>query len=225
MKSQASAFLILLSLLLAGCNYTKVKGGGIDENKIFNMPPEQKAQLSFSYVYQNVFLPKCISCHGNSGGVNLESYQAARSHLAAIKKTVFETKTMPKRGSLSFDEQAILWNWIAMGAPKDSEDGTTPIPDPLTPTFDSISKNIFAAKCVTCHSAGNPGQRILLDKDSLLNSPLELVIPGNADESGLVVAIERTDDKRMPPAKEGYSKLSDEEITAIREWITNGATD
>ena len=58
-----------------------------------------------------------------------------------------------------------------------------------------------------------------------MNSPLELVIPGNADESGLVVALERSDDKRMPPGKEGYSVLKDDAKLAIRKWIENGAKD
>lgn len=222
MKCWTSAFLFSVILLLTSCNYTKIKDGGFDGNSAFKMPPEQKAQLSFNYIYQTVFVPKCVSCHGNSGGVNLETYQGALDHLSAIKKSVFQKQTMPKRGSLTFNEKAALWNWIEMGAPRDG-DGTTPPPDPITPAYDSISKHIFQVKCVTCHTPGKTGERVLLDKDSLLNSPLELVIPGNADESGLVVAIERTDDKRMPPAKEGYSKLSDEEIGAIREWIMNGA--
>ena len=64
-----------------------------------------------------------------------------------------------------------------------------------------------------------------MDKDSLMNSPLELVLPGNADESGLVLSVERSDKKRMPPAEDGYSALKDAEKTAIRLWITNGAKD
>jgi hypothetical protein len=54
---------------------------------------------------------------------------------------------------------------------------------------------------------------------------LELVLPGNPDESGLVIAVERTDEKRMPLAKSGFSPLTPDEMTAIRNWIANGASD
>jgi mono/diheme cytochrome c family protein len=153
--------------------------------------------------------------------------------LAKVKETVFVIKTMPKQGSLSHEQKAILWTWLDMGAPKenvnksplDPSNPANPAVAELTATFDSISKLIFEVKCLSCHSAGKSAKRILLDKSSILNSPLELVIPGNADESGLVLAIELDNNKRMPPAKEGFAKLSNPEITAIRTWISNGAAD
>ena len=86
-------------------------------------------------------------------------------------------------------------------------------------------KQIFQISCTECHSPSGTGKRILLDRESLMNSPLELIIPGNPDESGLVVSIERSDDKRMPPAKEGYVALKNEKKAAIRKWIENGAKD
>jgi mono/diheme cytochrome c family protein len=111
-----------------------------------------------------------------------------------------------------------------MGCPKESSGGgPTDPPEELKPTYDSIDKNIFQAKCVSCHRAGEDGERVSLAKQDLLNSPLELVIPGNPDESGLVIAVERTDEKRMPLAKEGYGPLSDKEKEAIRKWIEDGA--
>ncbi len=69
----------------------------------------------------------------------------------------------------------------------------------------------------------------LVTKEDLLNSPLELVIPGNVEESGLMIAITRVDQKRMPPIKDehgnptGYSALPDLEIEAIKKWILDGA--
>lgn len=93
----------------------------------------------------------------------------------------------------------------------------------LEPTFESIDRIIFQKTCTDCHYSGGDGKRVLLDKKSLLNSPLELVIPGNPDESGLIISLERTDDKRMPPAEDGYDVLSSEEISVIRKWIEIGA--
>ena len=135
---------------------------------------------------------------------------------------------MPKRGSLSDEELSYLWNWIKMGAPEQAQNGNvdpTPESDPLVATFDSINKHVFKISCNECHEANGSANRVPLDRASLLNSPLELVIPGNPDESGLIVDIERIDEKRMPPAKDGYSALSSETKAIIRKWIQNGAKD
>ena len=95
--------------------------------------------------------------------------------------------------------------------------------EPTQSTYESINKNVFTPKCVACHSVGNSAYQVLLSREALLNSPLELVLPGNPDESGLIIALERSDHKRMPPEKEGYSALKREDIEAIRIWIADGA--
>lgn len=111
-------------------------------------------------------------------------------------------------------------------SPEDKSLGSVDsILEPILPTYESINKNVFMVSCKDCHNPAGSGKRILFDKLSLLNSPLELVIPGDPDESGLVVALERLDGKRMPPAKEGYTALKDEQKLAIRQWIENGAKD
>ncbi len=225
------AKLIILLIILGGitaCNYSRLKIPDENNDKIYGqISPEEKTTLmNYSYVYTKIIEPKCTNCHGDSGKVNLETYENIISNLETIKKTVFIEKNMPKKGSLTFEEKRMLWNWIKMGAPKDSAGQLPPEPEiPLEPKFASIAKLIFEKKCVSCHSPGNSGKRILMDKDSLMNSPLELVLPGNADESGLVLSVERSDKKRMPPAEDGYSALKDAEKTAIRLWITNGAKD
>lgn len=95
--------------------------------------------------------------------------------------------------------------------------------EPIQATYESINKNIFTSRCVACHSTGNSAYQVLLSREALLNSPLELVLPGNPDESGLIIAVERSDHKRMPPEKEGYSALTSVEIEALRKWIADGA--
>jgi mono/diheme cytochrome c family protein len=204
-------------------------GDGVDDEALrqqFKMPAEQKAQLSFSFIQQNIIIPKCISCHGSAGNVNLESYQNLIGNLAKIKMAVFVKHTMPKDRSITRGELAALWNWIELGGPENSQNGQVePELPPLAPTYDSIRKNIFQVRCFTCHSKGHPAERVSLNKENLLNSPLELAIPGNPDESGLVLALERLDKKRMPPEKEGYSRLKEDSLKIIRQWIANGAKD
>ncbi|MBC7421243.1 MAG: hypothetical protein H7328_10990 [Bdellovibrio sp.] len=195
-------------------------------NQVFSLPADKMSELSYGVLAEKIFIPKCISCHGNAGNINFESYGEVVRNLALIKKTVFIEKTMPKKGSLSQEELSYLWNWINMGAPEQAQNGNSnPQPDPLIATYESINKHVFQVSCKDCHNPTGSGKRVPLDKESLLNSPLELIIPGNPDESGLVIDLERTDDKRMPPAKEGYSALSDEAKATIRKWIENGAKD
>lgn len=221
-------FLLLTNLLLLSCNYTKVKGDLNETNSAFELPAGKMSELSYGLINEKVLLPKCVSCHGSSGNIRLENYSDILQNLALIKKTVFDEKSMPKRGSLTAEELSYLYSWIKMGAPEQPQNGIPSQPiisTPIEPTYDSINSHVFQRSCNECHNLSGTGKRVLLDKDSLMNSPLELIIPGNPDESGLVVDVERTDDKRMPPTKEGYSELKPDEKLAIRKWIENGAKD
>lgn len=221
-----TTFIFFLSWLVLSCDYNNLKQPQTDLNQQFSMPAEKISELSYNFLYQSVFLPKCISCHGNSGNINLETYSNNLNNLELIQNTVFIKRTMPKRSYLSIEEQSALWNWIRIGAPEKAiNNHTDPIAEPLVPTYDSIKKHVLQTSCKDCHNSTGSGKRILLDKESLLNSPLELIIPGNPDESGLIIAIERADDKRMPSAKEGYSELNGETKLVISSWIQNGAKD
>lgn len=99
-----------------------------------------------------------------------------------------------------------------------------PPPIPLGPTFSSIAANIFKPKCDVCHTGASVGKDVVLaDYTKLLASPRDLVLPGNVDESSLVIAIKRKDDKQMPPAPQDH--LSQLEFDAITGWIDAGALD
>lgn len=225
MKSFGVLILLLLSCGLQSCNYNGQNETPLYLQPAIPTPPETLSEMSFIGIAQKVLIPKCISCHGDAGNVNLESYGEVVKNLALIKKSVFIDKTMPKRGSLTKEQLDALWNWLEMGAPEQPQNGPPPVTEPLIATFDSIAKNVFQTSCKDCHNPEGTGKRILLDKESLLNSPLELIIPGNPDESGLIIAIERDDSKRMPPEKSGYKALSDDTKAIIRKWIENGAKD
>lgn len=98
----------------------------------------------------------------------------------------------------------------------------------LQPTFQSIKENILDPKCIRCHSPGGETARIpLLTVNDLLNSPLDIVIPGNAEESGLIIALDPKygSSKPMPPAKSGLQPVSQKDLEIISLWIQNGAKD
>lgn len=178
--------------------------------------------MNYAFISSRIFQPKCVSCHRTGEKVNLETYEGVRSQLAAINRAVFVDQVMPKRGELTSDERRLLGNWLLLGGPLESPKPPPPV-EPLIATYDSIRQHIFEPICLDCHNPTGTGKRIMLDRQSLLDSPLVLIDVTNVDESGLLIALERTDDKRMPLAKEGYSALSPDEIKVIREWIANGA--
>lgn len=220
-----SSFVVFI-LLVTGCRYSRVTiPNNLDLNEQMSLPTEEKLKLSYNIINQNVFLLKCTSCHGNSGGVSLETYADVVKALPKIKESIFITQTMPKKNFLTDVEKRLLWNWIEMGGPLQAQNPgeEPPLPEPVQPNYESINKNVFVPKCVACHSEGHSAYQVLLSRQELLNSPLELVLPGNPDESGLIIAIERIDHKRMPPEKDGYSALTSAEIVAIRKWIEDGA--
>jgi len=200
------------------------------------MPPSsfKASELNFSTVYSQVLRPSCIGCHGSSGGVNLESYASVKVEISKIYESTIVQRKMPKAPTESLrDEQLGLLNaWIEAGAPQDSGTGEAPMPQ-LEPTFDSIKSQILEVKCLSCHAPGKPVARVpLVTREDLLNSPLDIVVPGSAEESGIIIAVTNQDPKkRMPPAKDklgndtGYSPLSEDEIRIISLWITNGAKD
>ena len=218
----------ILLLALGGCTFfhdktlsgdSLLNGSGVVDG----------AKISFQTVRQQVFAPNCISCHGNSGGVNLENYSSVIRNLARIEKAALIDKTMPRDRQLGGGESNLLNAWIQAGAPENPGGEAPPAPptpdpnDPLIPTYGSIKRNIFEPRCLSCHREGGSGQDIpLWSLKGLLDSPRDLVLPGNPDESGLLISVIRPDYRRMPPLYSG-SALTPQEVAVIRLWISLGA--
>lgn len=220
-------FILMVVFLLGSCSYKKEK------QQMKKHPLEigtfSAESLSYKLMNEFIFRPKCISCHGNAGGISLGSFSDVVSHLQDIERVSVHEKSMPPGAPLNVRQQDILLTWIRAGAPEFATDREipplpTPQPAPLEPKFVSIKENIFQSKCLACHSPTGEGKRIPLNTpEDLIDSPLELVIPGNSEESGLYIAVYREDSKRMPPPNSGLSPLSQEEMEIIRQWIDNGA--
>jgi hypothetical protein len=92
--------------------------------------------------------------------------------------------------------------------------------------FEKRIRPLLVEKCYGCHS---PDKKIkgglrLDHKDGWAKGGDSgpAIIPGKPDESLLIKAVSYKDrDLKMPPKQ----KLSDQEITALQEWITQGAPD
>jgi uncharacterized membrane protein len=59
--------------------------------------------------------------------------------------------------------------------------------------------------------------------NDLINSPLDIVIPNNPEESGLFILIQEGVRGKMPPINSGITPVTPEEIAVIKEWINQGA--
>ncbi|MFA6239126.1 MAG: c-type cytochrome domain-containing protein [Bacteriovorax sp.] len=217
----------MISLLVSSCTYRKEK----ESDFIVSYNQAMLDKVSYQLINQRILIPNCISCHDSSDNVNLETYSSVYGHIDKINQVTILNRKMPKSPypALSKDKLELLATWIHVGAPEKPLDGSDLPPvevEPLEPKFSSIKKNIFQNKCFICHSAGKEAERVSLSSpDDMIKSPLEIVIPGNPDESGLILSILPGARKIMPPKKSGIANLKADEIEIIKQWIANGAKD
>jgi uncharacterized membrane protein len=229
-RQRCLSILAFAALLIAGCAYKVDKRGGAKGIGMAGPPAELVQRVSYRDV-SRIFQARCVSCHGNSGGVNLDSYPNAGAALDRIWQSTIAERRMPKAPmpDLTDDERMTLWAWIVAKGPEFPLNGSHQEKPPqvvLEPKFDSILAVVLEKKCVLCHQPGGKAERVpLLTRSDLLDSPLDIVIPGNAEESGLILVTAETARKRMPPADSGFAPLSAEETEVIKAWINAGAKD
>jgi hypothetical protein len=116
----------------------------------------------------------------------------------------------------------VLWSVAALRAEGPSPEDTA--------FFEQRIRPILVQRCEACHSAAKGKTHGGLALDSVEgwkaggdNGPA--LIPGRADESLLIRAVEyKDDDLRMPP-EEGGGRIPEGELALLREWIRRGAPD
>jgi mono/diheme cytochrome c family protein len=80
-------------------------------------------KIFFAEVNSQILVPHCVSCHGASGGISLETYAQVRTTLlegdplgSLIYDAVVQER-MPKNTTpLSADQKKLLFDWIKGGA-------------------------------------------------------------------------------------------------------------
>lgn len=230
----------LILSLTSGCNFYSPKSDANLSDEA-DLKAVDLDRVSWEQVNQYIFTPHCISCHSR-----FQTYARVRWELLSIRKEVIEDREMPPSQSepLSPLKNELLKRWIDAGAPENPAPlpSPTPSPDPtlspapspelaprpsapLQPTYASIHERILVPRCLGCHAPGERAAKVPLNSlRDLLDSPLDLVIPGTPDESTLLLSLTRNDSKRMPPPRSS-GPLPPEEIEAIRTWIDRGAKD
>lgn len=190
-------------------------------------PPENKVsadELDFALVNEKIFKPSCVGCHseaaGNSGGVNLESYESVFEHVPQIKMEV-TGGMMPPKSELSEKQTRLLADWIDAGAleragdpvsappPTPTSPPPTPPPAPEVVTFSTVREKVLKTNCIGCHSeaAGNMGDVNLETYPSVFEKR--------------TVLLEVVGEGRMPPKKK--TPLTVEQKRLFLLWLNQGA--
>lgn len=177
-----------------------------------------------------IFRAKCLGCHSEKvrkGGLSLESREAilhgGKSGSAIVPGkpvdslilTMVSTAMMPIGGAkLSETEIKSIRSWIELE-------------DQKAPVAERDVTAILSAKCWVCHGRRETmGGLDLRTHDSMLRGGKSgpAFVSGKPEESLLVKRIAK---QEMPPPKlqEQYSVrgLTDDELTKVRQWITDGA--
>ena len=115
----------------------------------------------------------------------------------------------------------LVFGGLAAATPLRAAENT----EPLQPTFSSIKSGIIDKRCAICHQSGGEASQLpFLEYKDVVDPQGRIVIPGNPDESGLILYTSLPDSNRnrMPPPSTG-PRLKPDEIAVMRTWISQGA--
>ena len=88
--------------------------------------------------------------------------------------------------------------------------------------FESEVQPILSDRCYPCHGPDSERREADLRLDER-DSAMQMIEPGDADSSELIVRIESDDDdQRMPPV-DSHLSLNEDERRLIRRWVEQGA--
>lgn len=174
---------------------------------------------------------------GNLDNTVVEAGNVVDSYLHEVV-TLDEDDDMfmpPKGGPLSAEQIDVIKRWIEEGA-KESAGGSAGVASTDMNKGVSFHDHIFPLfeeRCLDCHSEPyvkngrtiHPKAGLRLDTyESIIKGNLDgtIIEKGNADESTLyaVITLDSDDPEIMPPKGE---PLTEDEISMIKQWITEGA--
>ncbi len=219
-------------------------GGGDTPDDPLN--PDQPLPPDFNQVTNLIFEPHCTRCHSQYA-----DYSAVVGELRSIQNAI-ESNRMPKNARpLSADLKALLAAWVNAGAPfavavpqkptqpvNPADPSTpvvtpTPLPTPppppvLEPTWTSLNRIVFSARCTVCHSPNGEANFLNLtsrqkifeirDKEVLGQKYLDF----NSPDDSYVMSVITDPDSPMPPRDSGFAPLTSKEVDTVREWIRLG---
>lgn len=134
------------------CNYEETK------TPVADFRATKINGVTFAQVESQVFATSCNSCHTQQSGPDLTNFTTVQAKLNQIKDDVFTKHSMPKTGSLSNNQLALLNSWIEDGGTIDGVPANQPPPPPLIKlddlTYANLNAKIFKPQCGKCHATG-----------------------------------------------------------------------
>lgn len=181
-----------------------------------------------------IFANQCISCHGTSGGVNLETYSSAVAAASQIRNAAVVSKVMPPSGPLNDTEIQAIQSWLDNGTPENdvivstsqtasptptdtaapapvatATPTTTPTSTPTSSgnvTYAQVNSQIFTPSCISCHSGSRASAGVDLSTYANVVSNISAI-----QQQALV-------NQSMPPSQ----PLSSSNQTLLKTWISQG---
>jgi uncharacterized membrane protein len=221
MLKTKTVILFLSSILLSSCgNYLDQKKSAPDSGQSI----QEALSSEFLSVKEIVFSARCTSCHQQ-----YNNYQGVIRELSAIQAAVASNR-MPKTGGPLTDKQkAILFDWIAKGAPDRADNILGPQPLPLAPTWKSLSENVIFPKCLVCHNPQGQAKFLNLStRQSIFDSRNRVFGDGSKlidldmPEDSYLLQILNDSIEPMPPIESNISRLTADEMNTLTQWLRLG---
>lgn len=227
-QSLSCALLLTSILALSSCGFKIDKQGAstASTSGLAAYSANSGTVPGYNTIRSQIFASQCISCHGNSGGVNLETYSSAVAAASLIRNAVLVSKIMPPSGPLNDTELSAIQAWLDGGTPENDVAGSptvsptpTVTPSPVvsssptaTPTsggnvtYAQVSSQIFTPSCVACHSG------------SRASAGIDLSTYANVVKNISLVEQQALANQSMPPSQ----PLSSSNQSLLQTWINQG---
>lgn len=210
-------------VLLSSCgNYLNKK----TIEPVVELSNEESKLLDFKLIKESIFAPRCISCHQQ-----YDNYQGVFRELNAIHLAVTSNRMPKSGGPLSDHQKALLSAWVDLGAPEQT--GSVPaepsIPEVLTPTWKSLSENVFFPKCLACHNSNGQAKFLVLSSRQLIFNNRNKIYSGGSKfidlefpEKSYLLEVLGDEEEPMPPKESNIPRLTMDELKTIQKWISLG---
>lgn len=156
-------FVLTIALHINSCGY-KDTSINSDTNQALKDP--NIAAVDFATVQRVVFQPYCVRCHsqagGNRGGINLETYAAAKS-AAQMANSAVQSGSMPPSGTISPAAKTTLATWVQAGAPQASGEIAGPAPAPAPAPSPAPAPVPAPVPCAVYNHQINDGRIVNVD--------------------------------------------------------------
>jgi polyisoprenoid-binding protein YceI/mono/diheme cytochrome c family protein len=203
--------LSLCLLWLSACSYS------YDKNASSGQDASAGGPVGFEQVRTQVFASACMNCHDKKPP-DLTNFVVAHAARDKIKQSVFDEKKMPKNGTLTAKQSALLFNWLSAGAPEFPQAAGS-APTPATPSapgkkilWKDLRQQVLDVACNSCHSPHN--NKGVSDFTDLKNfrSSISTVL--------YLTLIEKK--KQMPPPPDTFTE---EQKRMLADWVIQGELD